>query len=69
MCAADYLLKLEVKQLNEPQTGDSATAARSHETVEILVRTGEAFYGNTFTATERVTICGRLQSLVMELRG
>ncbi len=61
-CAAtDYLLKLAVKQLNEPQTAESASAARTHETVEILVRTGETFYGNTFIGTDRVTIRGRLE--------
>lgn len=59
--AADYLLRLETAELRELPNGNQKTDPKTCETFEILVNTGQAFYGSTLSGTNKVLLKGRFE--------
>lgn len=59
--ADDYLLRLETVGLRDLPNGDQEPDSKSLESVEIVVRNNNSFYGSTTIGIDKISISGMVQ--------
>lgn len=59
--ADDYLLQLETVGLRELPNGDQEPDSETPESVEIVVRNSNSFYGSTTIGVDKISISGKVQ--------
>ncbi len=59
--ADDYLLRLETVGLRDLPNGDQEPDSKTLESVEIVVRNNNSFYGSTTIDIHKISISGMIQ--------
>ncbi|MEO8268735.1 MAG: hypothetical protein ABI557_03380 [Aureliella sp.] len=61
--ADDYLLRVETVGLRDLPNGDQEPDSKTLESVEIVVRNNNSFYGSTTIGIHKISISGMIQEL------
>ncbi len=59
--ADDYLLRLETVGLHDLPNGDQEPDSKTPESIEIVVRNNNSFYGSITTGVDKISIRGMIQ--------